>query len=260
MNITNDPYIQNMYLSRNLKPATITSYTKIIQPYCEFINKTPTELITEAIEEEEQGIRKINRKIRTYQIKYRQHLITQNKSPLTIKNTMATIRSFYNEYEIELPKIKINVPLEEKLITKDDLIQKTDIIQVLKNTNIKYRAVILLMASSGMGSAEVRYLTINDFLKSIEITINEPFSIGELIQKVDKINIPLAIWRITRRKTRMPYFTFSSPESIDAILDYLQKREYKQGALKIDSYLFDVEGHQTASKSFVNYFEKLNER
>ena len=66
-------------------------------------------------------------------------------------------------------------------------------------------------------------------------------------------------WKVTRIKTGMPYFTFSSPESIHAILDYLVERENKTGPVKNESYLFTVDRHQTASKSFVEYFAKLND-
>ena len=124
MDIENDPYFVGLCQNRNLKPNTITWYGKALKYYCLFLNKTPTELIEEAIREEEDGVRKINRKIRNYQIRYRKHLIEKGNSSLTIKNSMATVRSFYNEYEIELPKIKLNLPNEERLITKEDLIQK----------------------------------------------------------------------------------------------------------------------------------------
>lgn len=259
MNIEEDPYIQNLYQSRNLKPSTRKWYNLILRQYCKFLDKTPTELLNEAINEEEQGIRKINRKLKTYFIQYRQHLIEKGQSPLSIKNTMTIIRSFYNEYEIDLPKLKLNLPKEERLITKDDLIQKDDIIKALKYANRKYRAIILLMASSGMGSSEVRYLTVNDFLKSIELSVDEPLDMGELIKKVDKNNIPCATWRITRVKTGMPYFTFSSPESIYATLDYLQEREHKNGTIPLDSPLFVYADKQMSPKSFVDYFQQLND-
>lgn len=259
MKVEEDPYVQNLFQSRNLKPATINWYTKILKQYCLFLNKTPTELINEAIDEEEQGIRKINRKLRTYQIQYRNHLLQKGQSPLSIKNIIAIIRSFYNEYEIDLPKLKLNLPKEEKLITKEDLIQKEHIQTALKHANNKYRAIILLMLSSGMGSSEVRYLTVEDFLKAIELPLIDTITVNEIISQTDKKNIPCATWRIRRIKTDMPYFTFSSPESIHAILTYLQEREHKSGQITKDSHLFTVDGHQTAAKSFVEYFAKLND-
>jgi hypothetical protein len=51
---------------------------------------------------------------------------------------------------------------------------KDDIKLALKNCNPKFQAIILLMSSSGMGSAEVSSLSHKQLLESLQEYINFP--------------------------------------------------------------------------------------
>ena len=70
----------------------------------------------------------------------------------------------------------------------------------------------------------------------------------------------IATWCIQRYKTGMPYFTFSTPESIFATLDYLQERLTKNKAVNsTEDFLFESRGHQIGNTTIILYFEKLND-
>jgi integrase len=85
------------------------------------------------------------------------------------------------------------------------------------------------MLSSGMGAAEVKNLTYGDFLKGIleyiELNKSNYFDIELIYDKLKNQNNLIGTWKIHRVKTGKPYYTFNSPESTDAILEYLSERQ-----------------------------------
>ena len=64
---------------------------------------------------------------------------------------MITVRSFYSEFEIEIPKIRLKHENTKRMITTDDIVGKKHILRALEHCNLKYKSIILLMSSSGMG-------------------------------------------------------------------------------------------------------------
>ena len=258
MNIKEDPHLIDFLENRHLKPASIDQYTRQLKQYCKFTKKTPTELIEEAEDEEEERIRMKNRKIKKYLQQYVQHLKAENKSPNYITNCMGTIKTFYREFEIELPHLRCNIHDEDKLITIKDIPTKEDIKKVLKYANLRYTAIIKLMMSSGMGQAEVRHLTIDDYLKAHEITNFDMSDIDGLMQLLQEKENNIPIWSIRRIKTGMPYITFSSPESNRAINAFLEDKIRKETISKED-ILFGFEGNVMKAKSVSMYFSRLND-
>jgi hypothetical protein len=99
-------------------------------------------------------------------------------SPVNIKNRITTVRTFYNEFEIQLPKQK-NKSIKQ-IQRLEDLPGKDDIIHALKFADLKYQSIILLMACSGMGESEICNLKYSDFLKSIETYVNDTSDIEEI--------------------------------------------------------------------------------
>ena len=194
-------------------------------------------------------------------LKFLIHFKDENKSPNYISNVISTIRSFYAEFEIELPRIRCNIKEIEDLITTEDIISKKHIRKVLKYCNIKYKAIILLMMSSGMGSSEIRHLKFDEFLKSQEIQVKEPFDLDQLLDKLEKKRNSIGTWSIRRYKTSMPYVTFNSPEATNALIDYINHRSEKKYPVKnYDDILFEAQGQPMGERGFTSYFSRLNDR
>ena len=260
MNLKEDPQIIEFLLNRNLKPHSEYQYLKRIKQYCQYTQLTPTELIEEAINEEEQGIRKPNRKIKKYMIGYINKLKNENKSPNYITTGITIIKTFYNEFEIELPRVRCNIKEQKELVTTTDIPTKEDIKKIVKYANIKYHAIILLMMSSGMGSSEIRHITLKDYIASLNITDLDDFSIDSLMEILHKKEKEVPTWSIRRYKTKMPYITFSSPESVKHINEYIEDR-YSQNYpfTSIDDYLFETKGKHMQRKTISTYFRRLND-
>lgn len=211
-----DPIFQE-FLNRNLKPSTQKRYKYIIQRYTESTGLTPTQLIHEAEEDEDNGLRLRKRRIKKHLDNHIQYLQDLDYSVKNLRLNISSIRVFYNFFEIQLPKIYLPDVVDNKSV--DDIPGRDEIREVLSHANIKYQAIILLMASSGMGSAEALSLQIKDLLKASKLP---PTDIGELS------NIPsktILQWEVTRIKTGQQYYTFTTPETTNTIL-LLQKIIY----------------------------------
>ena len=255
-----DPSLIDFLDSRDIREPTKISYINRLNEYCKFTGKMPSELIEEAEIEEEERIRMRNRQIKRYLIDFIKYLKKENRSPNYINSMLSTIRSFYSSMEIELPHVTCNIKEPDQLVTINDIPTKKHIRIALKHSNIKYRAIILLMMSSGMGSSEIRHLTLNDYLQSLKITDYDLSNKDEFTKKLKENENEIPTWSIRRYKTNMPYVTFSSPESVKAINDYIDERYEKGKKFKsINDCLFESRGKHIGKIIIVAYFSRLND-
>ena len=168
--IASDPDFIDFCNRRKLKPNTIKQYLHALGIYTNLIDKSLTEMIEEAEDEEDEGTRLRKRKVRKHLSRFQQRLETLNYSDSSKKVFTTCIRAYYNEYEIQLPKrFKNNARADKKEKLYEDLPKLEDIRHLLKYANLTYTAIILLGLSSGMSRAEICSLTFKDFYKAIDI-------------------------------------------------------------------------------------------
>ena len=265
MDISTDPRFIEFLQSRPLKPMSIRNYTYDLSKYVEFTGLTLTELITEAEKEEDERLRMRSRKIKTYLLGFREHLINQDLSNSHIQHIFTTVRTFYSEFEIELPRIKLILKSRQKETIND--IPTRDHIQIaLENSNRKMRAIILLMLSSGMGRGEVLSLKYSDLLRSIhddiKISKSDVLNVGVLTDLVtEKLNENILIvpsWNIHRVKTGMLYSTFCTSECLTAILKYLS--DYPPHSLNDPLFRTAKTSEGLKPNTFLTYFWNLNKK
>lgn len=219
--------------NRNIKETTIESYKRALQLYSNFTNKTLQELLDEAVNEEEKGIRKPLRKIKEYLICFNNFLETEKKgktdedkwSEKSITKIMVVVRSFYGEYDIELPKIKRKQRKDKKLETFNDLPTIEDIQKFLEYAKNPLRPIVILGMSSGMGKAEICTLTFEDLYKSINLKYY-PEKLSDIILILEENKNSVPYWEVRRVKNGSHFFTFSTPESLDYIRKYLENLIY----------------------------------
>ena len=160
---------------------------------------------------------------------------------------------------IEKPDLKNNEkqkPSELPIIPTKDHIRRA-----IKHSNVKYRAIILLISSSGMTSGQIRSLTIKDYLDSLEITKYDLSDVDGLIQMLrEKEGIIIPTWNMRIFKTALDYFTFSSLQSSHFINDYIEDRiERKRNFTNDNDYLFESKGGIMDPEIFFPYFIQLND-
>ncbi|MGA2676762.1 MAG: hypothetical protein ABSE83_07730, partial [Methanobacterium sp.] len=95
--ISEEEYLKNFFIQRDLGQSSRNTYLIRLRKYCEFSQKTLEDLISEAEEDEDQNIRMRKRRINKRLLDFKEHLRENGKSFNTIKTYMATIKGFYHE-------------------------------------------------------------------------------------------------------------------------------------------------------------------
>ncbi len=202
-NSTVRQWLDNVNASKN----TERSYLQAMQQYTEFTNKTPDELITEAEQEILSGTLTRQRKLKGYLISFRKSLKEKGLSDLTVQTRVAAVKSFYESYDIPVPKLKGE---RRRVITKDcnnEVPDKSDLQECLKVCDPLEKAVMLTGISSGLASNEVRSLKLKDFKAGYDPETQ------------------IVTLHITRQKTHTRFITFLSPECSTAVWEYLAFRD-----------------------------------
>ena len=263
IDVGGDPTFQQFIQSRRYKKQSIRIHQNSLQFYADFIGKTPTEIIDDAIMEEEANARRSLKKIKEYLVNFIEYLIEIGNSPQTIKNKVNSVKTFYHDHDIKTPRVKM--PKKPGNAVLVDIPGKEHIIQALNYASIRNKAMILLMSSSGMGSAEIRNLTYNQFINAIDevldgLTEEEKLNVLKVQSKVKDKDV-IGVWDIVRKKTQTPYKTFSTPESIHAIVEYLIDNQRKNKPIKSkDDYLFAVNGKPMKGNTLDQIFKSLNDK
>jgi len=262
MNVENETIFKEYCRDRNLAPNSVKLYRLAFHKYTDFHDMTLEELIDEAEADEDTIPRLRKRRITKRLSEFKEHLETSKTSPSYINHQIALIRAFYNEFEIQLPKTRRRkTRSDRKVETIEDLPTKDDIRKCLHKSNTAYKAIILLMLSSGMSRSEVPSLTFKHYYDSIPLE-RYPKNLGELIDKViDNENLIL-YWRLKRIKTGKNYFTFSSPEVSDWILEYLKElhRDYPDYIPQPEDTLFRPFNIPLNPDSLSQNFKRINRR
>ena len=194
-----------------INPATNTKklYLQAMQNFTDWIGKTPDDLLTEAEEEIKSGKLMRQRKIKSYLIGFRKHLQDQQLSDLSVRSRMTGIRSFYKTFDIEIPTVQRNGKKARPLEENKAIPTKEDLQDILKICDPLEKAVLLVGASSGLASNEIRHIPIKIFKSGYD----------------PETEITTLVLR--REKVGVDFVTFLSPEASRAVWDYLAFRERK---------------------------------
>jgi integrase len=150
--------------------------------------------------------------------------LRKQKSPATASTYVAAIRKFYAMNDIQLNWDKIHsFEGENEKQTEDRPYNHSEILALISKASPRNRAIILLMASSGLRVGAVPHLRIKDL---------EP--IDNYSTKIYKINV------YTKSK-KSKYFTFCSTECRKEIDSYFEWRKRWGERLQDDSPVFRKE-------------------
>ena len=219
---SNEDILNKIHHAKTHSKSAKKIYKNAVKQYCTQQKLSLEELIKEADMEEGQRIRWRDRKLKQRLINFRQHLI-QNYKKNTVQGYFNSIKSIYSFYEIEigeLPQLNqksVNTP---EPINYVDLPTKEIIKKALRIADPRMKAIILFMSSSGCAKKETLSLTIQDFIDSTKEyhNSNDIYEIIELLK--DRKDI-IPMFRLKRQKTNKYYYTFCSPEAVQAIILYL---------------------------------------
>lgn len=214
--------LDEWFNARDLAENTRINYTQSLTKYSKFAQKTLEELLEEAEDEEEQGIKKRKRKIGKYITGFRSQLQEEGKAPNSIRGHINAVKGFYRNFDIGFPDIKVktgDISLEDnygKLLTREDILKL-----VAAAANPRDRAIIYTMALTGLSQAEVRSITIRKYFEAANVK-----SFEDLFERENEILSDVLTLNLTRGKVRYRHTTFLPPEANREIIAYFRDRCY----------------------------------
>ncbi len=205
--LENNELIKEWFSIMEAAPNTRRNYLKGMALYTDFTGKTPEQLLEEAESEIKSGLLMRKRSIRKYLLDFREMLKAREYAPKTTINYVGTIKSFYKVFDIDLPVLNRRKTFQAKPTEKNMFeLKKEHIQEALKHADVRNRAIILAIVSSGLGQSDILNLRVGKFKEGYD----------------EKTGITTL--KIRRIKTRYDFYTFFSPEASQAIWDYIEWR------------------------------------
>lgn len=235
---SNEDILNEIHHAKTHSKSAKKIYKNAVKQYCKQQQSTLAELIKEADDEEEQRIRWRDRKLKQRLLNFRQYLI-ENYKKNTVQNYFNSIRAIYKYFEIEIGELpplnskNINTP---EPINYADLPTKDIIKKALKIADNRMKAIILFMSSSGCAKRETLNLTIQDFIESTKQYHTSDNIYDVIAQLRDREDI-IPTFRLKRQKTNKYYYTFCSPEAVQALISYMLTWECE---IKPEDKLFPI--------------------
>ena len=260
--VKDEEIFKEFCVDRGIRKSTINGYKYALQKYSDFTGKTLEDLIIEAEKEEDSGLRLKRRKINRYLRDFELNLREINFSEGSIEQILMLVKSFYRYNEIELPRTKRTcVRKARKQETIDDLPKMKEIRRFMEHCNSVYKAMIVMALSSGMGASEVTSLTFRHLYKATEFK-TYPETINQLIEQLKLKGDFIPTWKIIRIKKNHEYTTFSSPESVERIIIYLEElnNKFPDYKPKLEDKLFRSlsTNKPLVANSFSSMFASIN--
>lgn len=252
---------QDFVTDRNISPSTIRMYKLALNKYINFIGKDLDELIDEAEEDQDNGIKLRKRRVTKYLRDYTAYLDKLGYSNSYEAMMITSVRAVYLEHDITLRKNNRVVRSDKKDDGYETLPSLEEIRTSMEYANNTYRAIITLGLSSGMGGAEIMELTFKNYYKALGLK-DYPSTMKQLIIKAEERDEKILKWNIRRVKTGKPYFTFSSPEAYQMILNYLHElyRTYLDFKPEPEDKFFRNNNVPLTGTALRSMFRRINKR
>jgi len=255
--ITNEEYIQEYITTRGLSKSTQRTIKNIMNHYSKFQECSIHELIMEADNEEDAGIRWKRRKLKTRLINY-MNFIRENMTLNSAKTYLKIVKAFYNHHEIEihkLPKLNEKNSIVNEPISYSDLPTIEIIRKAVELSEPLMKSLILFLSSTGISKVDALNLTIQQFIDST-YSYHKQQDVYQALAKlwnISKEKDIIPTFKARRQKTNKYFITFCTHEATMEILNYLAIRSKKKDLHPYDR-LFKIEQHYYTIK-----FEEIND-
>ena len=177
-----------------------------------------SELLAEAIEEQENGVPENQLSIYNRILLFRNYLAEKYVGN-TIQNSISKIKTFYKYNRIHIPFIP---PLNSKSIKKNDVISFNDLLTkdeirlALKEANDNLALWILVIISSGLSRSEAKSIT-NEMFYNWTYEYHKKDNFEDAMKYLSRKKNIVCTCNLIRQKTDKPYYTFLNPECVQKI-------------------------------------------
>jgi len=249
-----DEYVKLWFNEIEAEPSTREEYTHSLYLFTEFTGKTPKELVEDADAEIAGGVplrrQRIKRDLPLFAEWVKKEFRQEHNreiAPKTLKNRIAGVRSFYQAFEIQVPRNTKKINRAETLPENQEIPTLEMVREALNVAGIRDRALLLAMLGSSFGDSEILAVRISDVIRGRGY---DPHLIGrgeadirrwieeekrKVNEAVDAEDLSYGITTVKskRKKTGVLFFSFLTPEATLAILDYL---EWRNRVPKFENY------------------------
>lgn len=200
-----------------------------LRKFCEWLGKTPDELIAERKEDIKSEDPKIRHRAEMYVKGFLKTLADEGLAPNARRTYFSAIRNFYKRNYQELMFFRGDGPGTESVTEGSKAASKEDIQRMVELSQPRDRAIILFIKDTGLGESDVAKLK----LKNLGVKdAGEIFTVEPPVPIITK-----------RRKTGVETVTFMGREALDALRSTLRIRLQGSPELKIRRYgRYEVKG------------------
>lgn len=223
---TDEDLINKFHINAGHSIGSIKSYRTVFNRYCNFHNMSLSELLREAISEQESRVPENQLSIYDRIISFRNYMV-ENYIGNTIINSMSKIKTFYHYNRVHLPFIP---PLNLKSIRKNDVISfedlpnKDDLRLALKYADDDLKLWISVMLSSGIARNEAKSIT-NEMFFNWTWHYHKKESFEDAMKYLSRKKNVVCTCNLIRKKTDKPFYTFLNPECVRMIAKVKLKQE-----------------------------------
>ena len=234
--------IEDFLTGIEAKPKTREAYKLRLHLFFQTLGIDARQLIDQNNEDIRNAKLPTERRIFQYLNRYNSFLQGKNYSSNTLSGHKATVRSFLNFYDIQIPnsfkkgKRTRSLPENSNRFLKREQVKK-----ILEHTTrVRNKAIVMIMATSGMARAEILNLKVG-------------------MISFDQNNIGTI--RLRREKVEHDYFTFISPETSEILKEYWSERE-RISKLNKEEWAFTTLDYdkQLSERAFHKMFQKINDK
>jgi len=194
--------------------GTKVGYLSHLKLFCEWLDKTPDQLVTEREEQLKGEDKKLQRTVEMHVKRYNAFLGEQGAGAGTKTTARAAIKSFFEHHYMPLKFIRGDFPSEA--IEERRKVEKEEILAMLELADVRDRALLHSLKDSGLAVSDASRLNVGYLFPKSKIGPITP----EDIKKLPDF-IPI---RMVRQKTKIKIRTFLGREAIESLKAYLQLR------------------------------------
>ena len=218
--------IEDFHIKSGHSVGSKKSYRTAFNKYTTFHNMSLSDLLAEAITEQENNIPENRLSIYDRIISFRDYLI-KNHIGNTIQSSVSKIKTFYHYNRVNVPFIP---PLNNKYVTKNDLISfedlptKDELRLALQFADDDLKLWILVILSSGSSRCEAKSMT-NQTLFEGTKSYHKKDNFEDALRYLSRKNNAVCTCKLIRQKTDKPYYTFLNPECVQKMARIKLKHE-----------------------------------
>ena len=233
--IENDGTIKKFLIKKiGLQPNTQKSYLYALLHFCNFTEKSPTEVFEIHRNDLRERKAEFDQWLNDAFDSYVAYLTDSDYAYSSIVIKVARVKGFLHAFKLK--------PTPEPTISKKNIVEDSkyaltveDIRWAVKKSPLTYQTLFITQAQTGLSLADVIQLDIKDFINAVSKR-RENLTLEQAIERVRTDKGLIGCFDLRRKKTSVEFYTFAGPEVLKNMALLLKSRDPKY--LKPDMPLF----------------------